>query len=532
MVSHPNGIRIMSHNPIVIDESNIDESGNLYKIFYPTRVNCKDLEIDKLGAKELNALDAIKNDHLSKGLLVDPVPFTENQNNLRFCKDDPKDKFLHLVAKEDLAGALNPYNYPEFLGYLADKFDLKYAIVGSPKEVCFQLSEAIKTGKVAAVLIHAYGNPNDGLLLSNNGKDGRISKATDISDCLSMLPKSTRIILAGGESGAPRQNDPLNNLAQEIATLVKRTVIAPIGLMNPRKLQVTSVMPFMIHHPNPQSNSGNIFRIFNPLSSNGKLVQADLHPREKEALDVIKSHLVAKHFLSESAGFVEMEEFLRFSETDLRDKFLYVSANWDFANSLSPWNDKKGLGEKVEKYDLAYRVVHSKEQICNLIQEVTKFWKLAGIHLVAHGKPFKPDYMYYPFDRYQWDDSPIYYCNPLGNCALPPSKDILLSKSNDVNFQSPDGYNVLTAIVPKFPNGDIFGWSKPENWNVMSNEDDFTNCISNNQPYDSIKFTKSILPGKTQLAFEMEQKETHERAYYAISFLIAESIIDSIESLA
>ncbi len=211
-----------------------------------------------------------------KGPIVDSV----RGQHLAFCEDDPREKLLCLVASWDGNGALQPHWISGVMGAFADKFDLKYATVNSMDEICAEVNTAAEFGELANLVIVAHGSPLEGIVIGttavptgNGGKD-RVERITNESDfrCLSKVKKDGTIVLSGGSVG---QNGlSVDNLAQHVADVSQRTVLAPTCHIYPKKISVTSVEPLILSHPQHSSinswwyscpeNNGNIFKTFEP----------------------------------------------------------------------------------------------------------------------------------------------------------------------------------------------------------------------------------------------------------------------------
>ena len=194
-----------------------------FRAFFPRYPSCHDLSETRLHPREQIAIRSIQDELIKKELLHDTPSFQEMQDYLRLCQEDPKQKFLYLQAQEDPTGSLDPNLFSSLLVDIADKFDLKFKVIQQDKEICDEVSLAIASGNLSAVLIHSHGKPNQLNIIATP-----VTWLTGFfPDCLARIPPSARIILVGGSTGSDPTEEFYENLATRIAHKVQRTVIAP-----------------------------------------------------------------------------------------------------------------------------------------------------------------------------------------------------------------------------------------------------------------------------------------------------------------
>jgi hypothetical protein len=81
------------------------------------------------------------------------------QEQLRFRKDDSRDKLLFVSAEADHNEALQPFRISSVLNSLDKEYDIKYTVVRDLKEICREIKESSLTGELKHVIISDHGNP-------------------------------------------------------------------------------------------------------------------------------------------------------------------------------------------------------------------------------------------------------------------------------------------------------------------------------------------------------------------------------------
>lgn len=346
-------------------------------------------------------MDAIKSDLVAKSLLPSSASFQKTQDYLRVCSDDLKPKVIYLSAAHNPNGGLDPKRSSPLLSAIAENFDLQFKYISSYESVCQTIANASKTGTIAAVVIDSLGTPNNLLLSETIPPEGSltaprrewISENKDFATCFSALKPSGKVIFAGGSSGATQAGDRNNNIAQKVATKAGITVFAPVGGVCPEKRRLLSTNPFTIFHPSEDDPTVNTYREFLPgaqpsLNINPNCLSKDcvdlnknaVHPRELAAIDAITStwwNLFGK------PDFKTTQEHLRFNTNDQREEFLFLSAKEDSNDWLNPRYEVNVLAAADSNYDLKFKLVESKADICREMKDAARIGKVAHVFLHA-----------------------------------------------------------------------------------------------------------------------------------------------------
>ncbi len=370
-----------------------------FKKFYPgcessksisTNANCicppcPDLNEGKVHSKELEAGKLVyRQSHWGSGT------FKEHQEYLRLNRDDLRPKVLYLSAKEDYNGALDPK--ADLLSPISKQFDLKFKKVKSFEEICREVKDASKVGKLANVVINAHGEPNSMGLSGIN----EIVRKHEFGSCFSDLTPSGKIILNSCYAGAPQLGDTHDNIAQTIADKAKRTVIAAKSytVSNSRGFSFTKIIsldPFMVSHtsnfhPSKDLVGLSVYRIFQPQYSDCSDIEPNkLHDREWLAIDAINDDLKNKGFEPFTPTWEKSREYLRLCKDDLRDKVIFLSAAHDPKDRTNPKFNPDFLGSLNDKTDLQYKVVNSYDGMCRTIDAASKTGNLALVLIQAYG---------------------------------------------------------------------------------------------------------------------------------------------------
>ncbi len=394
---------------------------SLYAYWFPTSrdcltPDCPDLNPKKLHPRELEAIEVVPvGGFFNHFRLLETEQeekrrlFKTKQEWLRFRKDDLREKLLFVSADYDHNGALAPRWISNIIKVLDPEWDVKYKVVSSYQEICEEIKQVARIGKLAHVFINGHGNPEEICLYAYNllgmpplGCDSISSEQRidiDFSDCFSNLKLSGRIVLLSCSVGGKRFF--YDNLAQEMATGAKRAIIAATDEVYAPLTTIVSKNPLMLEHLrgfyNVSSDNGpekkNIstrFETFYPrFSSCPDTVKRPsmLHPREQAAMNAVSTNLVARKILSSPASFVDMQEYFRLCKDDPREKFLFLSAQEDHNGAMNPQGYPGLLVDLSEHFDLKFKVVKSYRDICAEALAATKVGKVAAVLIHVHGQP-------------------------------------------------------------------------------------------------------------------------------------------------
>jgi hypothetical protein len=302
-----------------------------------------------------------------------------NQEFLRLRIDDKRDKILYLAAEWDHNGALEPGWVSKLLTTLAIEFDLKYKVIRTFDEICEEVREAVKTGKIASVIIEGHGEPDEIALSVSNNSVETIDATEDFAQCFSGLDNDGQIILLSCLTGAPKDGDPFNNIADKIATGANRVALAPVCSITPDGAKIISIQPLALSHPVPNAADAcpypidktieNVFRIFKPRdpASCPAVNESALHPKEKEAMRIIQKTLADRSLVTH-AGF-QTQDYFRLCKANPNEKLLFLVAENDPKGALHPQHMSEVLCTLAETMDLKYKVVKSLDDICDETQQ-------------------------------------------------------------------------------------------------------------------------------------------------------------------
>jgi hypothetical protein len=122
------------------------------------------------------------------------------------------------------------------------------------------------------------------------------------------------------------------------------------------------------------------------------LEEDQLHPREKFLLSDFpppppkgfQPSFYEYYFGSagKAKEFNGSSEYLRFRKDD-RDKFLFLSAEYNLHDSLNPKYMLKFLSDINKKFDLKYKVVKTYDEICREVERASKIGKLGNVLIHA-----------------------------------------------------------------------------------------------------------------------------------------------------
>lgn len=265
MLYHPQGLRpIYTYIPYY--------NTNVFKLFSPEYKNC--LTIQNANERENKIVEAIVQELTDKSVLPSSKTFNANQSYLGLCHDDPREKALYFSADYDYNGALETLYELPLIGPMADQFDLLYRYTNSFEDLCAVLDVASTIGSVKILAIHAHGSPKEGLIFfkNKNGIERRLTVDSDLS-CLSKVAPDGTIVLLGGSVGQDASNP--KNLAQRIADITRRIVMAPTCPIFGNSITINSLDPLFLNHTGHSSitnflrfqcseNNNELFKTFIP----------------------------------------------------------------------------------------------------------------------------------------------------------------------------------------------------------------------------------------------------------------------------
>jgi len=362
--------------------------------------DCPDLVESQLHPREIKALKEFSSFDIS----IFERYFSEiskNQEYLRLRKDDPREKSLFLSANYSFNGALDPKYLSEFINTLDKKFDTKYTVIKTYDDICHEISEAAKIGKLANVILQGHSN-QDGMLIDDTtaqtehgwyytSKSAELDKRKDFLNCFKGLHPSGKIILLGSYMGRPKEGNPKDNIAQKTATLAQRTVIAPIDMTYSGYTKIIDALDAEIFHPSDFIwKTKNIFKVFHPIYENCINVFKDkIHEREQLAIETIKNETLQKSTLLRSTEFEDLQDILRLCKDDPRQKFLFLSMESDAKGqyALSPERNPEFFEKLSKNYDFKFKVVKSYDELCQEVKEASKTGKLLNVVINGHGNP-------------------------------------------------------------------------------------------------------------------------------------------------
>ena len=302
------------------------------------------------------------------------------KNYLTFDKNDLREKFLFLSADEDQSGLLDPQNILGLLKDINKIYDLKYRVVKSVDDVCREVKEASQLGKVSNVFIDAYSD-SSGMCLSNcKSQRGWLHKFFDYKDCFKGMDPNGKITLYGSKTGENVAGNPKDNIAQKIATDSKIQVIATIDHVSPSGIQVSNVKgDFEVYQKN--QNKDKLFKSFQPVFDKCTNIKHPLHPREKEAMEVVKKEV------TENSQIIHPDEFeshiLKMCKDNPKKKFLFLSMEADHNGALNPKNNPELFKTLPKNYDFKFKVIRSYDELCIEARGASILGEEA--HLVIHG---------------------------------------------------------------------------------------------------------------------------------------------------
>jgi hypothetical protein len=347
------------------------------------RTPCKDIDENTLTYRMTEALNVLS---ANKATWYEQMTgkFKKDQEFLRLhVGHHPNNKILFFVGADDEKGELHPKHVAGFVNQLSKSSDLKYMVVYSPDKICSQIQEAAKIGTLTNVIIEALGNEKEILLSDPTSEKGWFNEKTEnLKECLVNI--TGRITLISSLTGAGSYP-----LAQKIADIAEREVIAPGEMVTPEKLSFSEGHFLKIFHPSAQDRRINAFKLFRPsiAAECQKVEESALHPREKAAAELVLKTLQEKGLLQANGfGFEQWKQFLQFCK-GAKEKVLFLSAAYDPTGTLEPSKYQEFLGQVAALYDFKFKVFNNNEEICREIQQAAQYGNVEYAFLNAYGGP-------------------------------------------------------------------------------------------------------------------------------------------------
>ena len=306
---------------------------------------------------------------------------------LSFDKSCKKDKFLFLSAAEDHNGALDPKNMLGILKDINKKCDLKYKVVGSEKDIYWQVKKAAEMGKLTNIVINAHSDSQGMCLSKCESLGGWLSIYKNYTEGFKELNHLGRITLFGSKAGTSSDGNSKNNIAQKIATDSKREVIAPVDYISSSGVEVPNTREFELYQKvgdKKNNKEKKIFKLFQPIYEKcTNIAKNVLHPREKNATEAVKEETL------KNSQLIYQDEFekhiLKICQDNPKQKFLFLSMENDHNGALNPLHNNE-LFEKISKnFDLKFKVVKTYEEICKEVKEASNFGEVVQLVINGHG---------------------------------------------------------------------------------------------------------------------------------------------------
>jgi hypothetical protein len=349
---------------------------------------CPDIDVTKLRPIIEKALDALS---ANKAPLHERwiTGYKKETELLRLQSSDPRKKFLFITAEDDVCNGLQPKDIAGIVNELDKHFDVKYTTAGSSKKLCKEIADAAKTGTVSGAIFHTRGSHEWIVWGNTENEDGWLDEKTaDLKNCFSGISPSGQIVLFAPYTGA----NGTESLAQKIADVAKRHVIAPSEAVDPSWVSFSKGNFLTIHHTSKEGWFKNAFKWFAPRYTECQTIHENkLHPREKEAADVLLKSFQEKGLLPATAGFEEAKQFLQLCTSE-QEKVLFLSAKPDKdrdpskSGALNASNYKEFLSVLAYTYDLRFKVINSYEDICIEIKKAAKRGIVKYVIINAHGE--------------------------------------------------------------------------------------------------------------------------------------------------
>ena len=174
-----------------------------------------------------------------------------------------------------------------------------------------------------------------------------------------------------------------NSIAQQIATIAKRDVIAPVESIKGINYLLLSYDKLQVFHSSNGSLFQNTFKLFRPVYERcAQVYENIIHIKERSAVDSIKENLVKKGLISKTAGFDESQEYLRLCPNDPKKKLLLLIAEKE---QLSAQLNGELFGTLADHFDIKVKAVSDYDQICKEIEQASMTKNLEYVILNING---------------------------------------------------------------------------------------------------------------------------------------------------
>ena len=290
--------------------------------------------------------------------------YKKNQEYLRFksLSLDPREKTLFVSAEHEENGALDPQYIAQAVNEFEKISDVKYTVSSSPEKFFNEIKEGADAGKLTRILLHAFGDSNGIAICDRKQISCWLLETSDIAKYFAPLDPHGRIVLLTPLAGAAVDGDPTNNIAQKIANLAKREVIAPTETIYSSHVTVSLGNHLEIYHPSRLG--GNIFKLFRPAYNDcEKVFQSNLHPKEIKAIEVIGKNLLKKSLIYDPSDFEITKNFVRFCKDDPKQKLLVFYSDHDPNGVFDPAVLEDLYGTLADHFDFKFKVVSTHQQI-------------------------------------------------------------------------------------------------------------------------------------------------------------------------
>jgi len=301
--------------------------------------------------------------------------------------EDGRPKLLYLVGEYDYNGALHPSRFKQVLKKIHDIYDIQYEGVKSKGDVCYAVKEASKTGVLQNVVISAHGDV-DGMCLSDcTKKKGWMYISDDYEDCFKGLDIHGRISLLGGSAG--RSTKEGISFAQKMANDAKREVVAATGTLYPDGISLSDTPELEFHYKDPESGRSSvpeqIFKRFIPKYKECSTPKPSMHPREKKAVEEVRSATISSSKLDPPEIF---EEYVtKLCKDNPKKKFLFLVVEHDGNGAAEPELMKHILEPIARHYDLKYQVFSSYSELSTAVKEASSMGEVVNVVIAGHGFP-------------------------------------------------------------------------------------------------------------------------------------------------
>lgn len=232
--------------------------------FSEVKSKCKSLFLSHLRETDLVETCIDKKSFLDKYFSFK----SDESEFLKLDKNDKRNKLLFLSAEHDHNGALGASYVYKMIERLDDKYDIKFKIVKFFYEICGEIDEASKIGKLFRVIINGHGSPTSVCLSNCSNYDGeRLDYYKDYASCFSGLDLKGKVMLLSCSTGKIRGITGEANIARKIADSINRSVIAPDEDLDAGVTTLSDTFPFIVFSPSEKDATKNSYREFFPWES-------------------------------------------------------------------------------------------------------------------------------------------------------------------------------------------------------------------------------------------------------------------------